>query len=252
VIPQQENDNITELIGVYQGSSLFIQNPYIPQRNEFCVSDVYLNGERQALNYNLSALKLDFTGKDLFTPVTVRIHGRDSLCKPVIINPDAIRFHTSFKFLNVFLSDTALIWETEGERERGTYVIEKLEKGFWNEMGRIEADNLFEEASYSFSPRLIEGGNMYRIKYEFGVNKYLYSPEVLYDFYPEPVTFSPKSVKKKIVFSRAADYEIYDQNGKLVLSGHGKEVDVSRLFSGSYIIYFDGEDPGSFVKERTF
>ena len=52
-----------------------------------------------------------------------------------------------------------------------------------------------------------------------------------------------------IKFSRSAQYKIYDPKDKVVLEGVGNEVDVSRLWKGEYVIYFDGKDPGTFVKE---
>ncbi len=239
-----------EVIGVYQGKSLFIQNPYRPTTKSFCVRSIYVNNERQELNYDLSALKLDFEKNDLYTPVTIRIISDDSLCNPIIINPDAIFFHTAYKFTDVTLSEAGLSWTTEGERETGNYIVEKLQNGIWIDIHSEKAKGTFEKAEYAFLPILDEGGNKYRVKYEFGNGKYLISNEADYDHYPEPVTFTPKKTKRMIRFSRAAHYEIFDQNSKLVLSGEGTEVDVSKLWPGDYVIYFDGRDPGIFTKER--
>ena len=239
-----------EIIGVYQGSTLFIQNPYRPSVGAFCIQSVFVNNERQDVNYDLGAIKLDFEGNDLYTPVTVRIVSSDSLCTPIVINPDAILFHTAYKFTNVNLSDSALAWSTEGEREEGTYYVERLTNGIWIEKHNEQAKGQFEAADYVFKPRLEEGGNKYRIKYDFGNGRYLYSSEVDYDHYPEPVTFTPKKTRTVINFSRPAYYEIFDSNSKLVLSGQDTKVDVSRLWPGDYVIYFDGRDPGVFTKER--
>ncbi len=247
---QVQDEVEIEIIGVYQGKTLFIQNPYRPTEKRFCIRSVFVNNRRLDLNYDLSAIKIDFENNDMFTPVTIRVVSSDSICSPIIINPDAILFHTSYKFTHVSLSDTALVWETEGEREAGTYFVEKLQNGIWLEMDRISAKGLFELAEYRYIPRLEEGGNKYRVKYEFGNDKYLYSSEVDFDYYPEPVTFSPKTTSRKLTFSRPAFYEIYDGNSKLVLSGQGLEVDVTRLWPGDYVIYFDGRDPGVFTKER--
>lgn len=240
----------TELVGVFQGTSLFVQNPYNQEQSNFCISDIYINRSRVDLNYESSAIILDFAKQELYTPVAIRIVSKDSLCQPVILNPDAILFHTSYKFLSVTLSDSALSWTTEGERSQGTYTIEKLLDNFWVVQDEVEAMGTFESAKYSFEPELAEGGNKYRIKYEFGNGWYLYSEEVDYDFYPEPVSFSPYDVKDRITLSRFTPYEIYNQDSEMILSGTGLEIDVRSLIPGEYVIFFNGKDPGSFKKLR--
>jgi hypothetical protein len=239
-----------DIAGVYQGTALFIQNPYLQNQGHFCLKDVYINNKRQDLNYESSAVILDFKGQELYTPVAIRIVSKDSVCKPVILNPDAILFHTSYKFTSVSLSDSALLWTTEGERQAGTYIIENLQGLYWQEVGRIQAQGKFEIAKYQFEPKLEEGGNKYRIKYEFGNGWYLYSNEMDYDYYPEPVTFKPNKVKDFLTLSRFSIYEIYNQKSEMILSGSGNQIDVTSLPPGNYVIFFGGKDPGSFTKIR--
>ncbi|MFZ9046783.1 MAG: hypothetical protein ACO2ZZ_13065 [Cyclobacteriaceae bacterium] len=240
----------TELVGVFQGTSLFIQNPYNQTQATFCISDVYVNRKRIELNYESSAIILEFENQELYTPVAIRIISKDSVCQPVILNPDAILFHTSYKFTAISLSDSSLLWYTEGERQPGVYTIEKLIDNFWVKQGTTKAMGSFESAKYNYEPELKEGGNKYRVKYEFGNGSYLYSDEIDYDYYPEPVTFSPYNVYKTITLSRFTSYEIFDQDSDMVLSGSGFEIDVTTLLPGEYVIFFNGKDPGSFTKLR--
>ena len=240
----------TELVGVFQGTPLFIQNPYNAEQSSFCVSDIYVNSRRMELKYESSAIILKFEDQELYTPVAIRLISRDSLCRPVILNPDAVLFHTSYKFTEISLTDSVLSWSAEGERQAGEYVVEKLISNFWREQGRLTAKGKFEKASYTFEPDLEEGGNKYRVKYEFGRGWYLYSSEIDYDFYPEPVSFGPYKVKDKITLSRFSPYEIYNQESQLVLTGSGKNIDVTSLEIGEYVIFFNGKDPGAFTKLR--
>ena len=240
--------HIIEHVGVYQGKELFIQNPYNPLTKDFCIDAVYVNGKKEILNYRLSALILDFKSQDLFTPVSIKVVGKDSTCMPLIINPDAIMFHTEYKFNSVQITDSVLVWETEGERQRGSYTVEKLFTGIWVEKKTVEASGTFEKAEYRYYPEFEEGGNKYRIKYDFGNGRYLYSEEVEYNYYPEPVEFEPKEATTTLTFSRSASYSIFDKNGKEVMSGLGSSVDVSKLYPGEYVIYFDGVFPGVFDK----
>ena len=95
---QIDPDYSTEYIGVYRGNSLFIQNPYQNESSNYCITKIDLNGKALNLNYQLSALILDFNKIDLFSPVSVKIFSKDSLCKPIVINPDAIFYHSNFSF----------------------------------------------------------------------------------------------------------------------------------------------------------
>lgn len=242
----------TNLAGVFQGKTLFIQNPYNRTKQTFCVERILINGEPLILNYKLSALKLDFDGFDLFTPVNITVVHEDTICSPIIINSEAVLFHTIFRFSSLSLSDSALAWSTKGERGKGIFAVEKLENGFWNEKEVIEAGGVYEEASYSYLPILEDGANQYRVRYKFPIGSrasYLYSTEIDYDHYPLPVEFKPASAKTRLYLSRVTPYEIYNDGSELVLEGQGMEIDVTVLRQGRYIIYFNGKDPGTFIKE---
>ena len=127
VLPKVE----TNLAGVHQGKTLFIQNPFNKDERRFCIESIYINEKYVDLNYKMSAIKLDFEGYDLYSPVKIRIEHRDTLCIPTIINPEAILFHTIFRFTSVSLSDSALLWSTKGETGKGHFEIEKLNNGVW-------------------------------------------------------------------------------------------------------------------------
>lgn len=238
----------THLTGVYQGKTLFIQNPFDPILQTFCVEAVYVNGRKVTMNNRMSAIKLDFEEVDLYAPLSIRILQKDS-CNPIVINPDAISFHSTFSFKEVALSDSAMVWETSGEKSDGLYVVEKYQSGIWIEERTVASMGRFGGADYSYFPDLDEGGNKYRIKYIFPNGNYLYSNELDFHYYPEPVTFTPKKTSTEIRLSRPAAYDIYDGGGSLILSGRGVTIDVSGLPRGDYVVYFDGKDPTLFTRE---
>lgn len=249
---QESNKLETNLAGVFQEKTLFIQNPYNRLTKEFCVQEVQINGKSVDMNYNLSALKLDFDRFDTFTPVKIKVLHKDSLCTPIIINPEAVLFHTIFRFAEISLSDSALYWFTKGERGIGQFEIEKLYNGIWVDQEVMEATGTYEGQAYVHYPKLEEGSNKFRVKYNFPSGSriaHLYSQEIEFEFYPERVEFKPKSAKTRLYLSRSTHYEIYDKGNTLVLEGQGSEIDVTVLRRGNYVIYFDGRDPGSFIKE---
>lgn len=242
-----QETEFTHLTGVYQGKTLFIQNPYDSKSKAFCVKQISVNDRLLSLNYRVSAIKLDFPGVDLNVPVTIRIE-HEAGCVPIVINPDAIFYHSMFSFREIALTDTALVWRTAGERVDSYYIIEKYENGVWFEVKRVEALGNFGEAQYAEMPEVDEGPNKFRIKYVYPSGDHLYSREIDFHYYREPVTFSPHKVKDEIKMSRTARYVIFDRGNKIVLSGEGSTIDVRQLPSGEYIVYFDDKDPGVFTK----
>ncbi len=237
----------TRLTGVYRGSVLFIQNPYNSDNERFCVEEVRLNNKRLNLNYNLSAIQIDFKGIEENSPIALQIiHGEG--CKPVIINPDAITYKYSFAFKEISMNDSVLVWSAIGDQAEGLYTLDYYDYGIWQTRDTISSKGKLGGALYVHFPKLQEGPNKLRLKYTFPRGDYLYSREIDFHYYEEPVTFSPKATKTSITLSRYASYEIYDGGNNLVMSGSGSSIDVRSLKRGDYIIYFDNKDPGIFKK----
>ena len=234
------------LSGVYKGESIYIQNPYQIATNEFCVQSVKVNGKEQGLNLNLTAVRLNFKSIDRFSPVTVKIIHGDS-CKPRIVNPEAILYHSNFKFDSLVLNDSIMHWYTKGDRRDGLFKIEQLKNLYWNEVKTVRSKGRFDGAQYVFFPDHQDGGNKYRIKYELPNNRYLYSPELEHYHYPDGVSFSPRLVTDKMNLSREARYEIL-KNGEVILSGVSKVIPLRRLSPGDYSIMLNGEEH-PFVKK---
>lgn len=229
----------TVLTGVYQGHSLYIKNPYGVQTDKFCIESISVNKKEIDINLRLSALKLDFKNEDLFIPIVVKIKHSES-CKPKFINPDAILFHSSFKYDSLFISDSLIRWHTKGDKREGLYTIEKLAENYWDEVSTINSKGEFEGADYVYFPDFKPGGNKYRIKYSLPNGRFLYSEELELFHYDDPITFTPKSVSDKITLSRHSDYEILDLEGNVIVSGSGKIIPLRLLKKGDYMIYLEG------------
>ncbi len=245
----QAPNAVTKLSGVYKGKTVFIQNTYNPTLKQFCIQELYVNDNQILFNPNSSAVKLDFEGFDAYIPVVIKIVHKDSICTPVILNPDAITFHSIFSFEKIELSDTTLTWSAKGEAKGSAYAIEKIQGGLWTEEALVESKEQFEGSSYVHYPILETGPNKYRIKYTFPNGEYIYTREIDLHYYPEPVTFKPPKTSRYLYFSRNTPFEIYDAKGAQVLTGIGKEIDLAPIADGNYVIYFDGKDPGSFIKD---
>ncbi len=236
-----------KLTGVYKGKGIYIQNSYNAQTKEFCVSEILVNGKKSSANLNLTAIHIPFTGFDLYTPVSITVSYKDS-CTARIVNPDAILYHSSFKFDSLVLNDSVMHWYTKGDQVGGNFFVEKLDVDLWDVVKEVRAKGRFQGAQYVYFPEHHDGGNIYRVKYVAPNNRYLYSMEMEHYHYPESVTFSPRVVKDKITLSRATSYEIMDEDGDVILRGNGKVIPLRLLKPGDYSIMLEGE-VDTFIKK---
>lgn len=234
------------LTGVFKGDPIFIQNPYHPGLKNFCINSIEINDKLLDIDYSLSAINLDFKGIDLYSPVKISINHKN-VCKPVIVNKEAILFHSSFKFTDLVLNDSLMVWTTKGDRSGAVFEVEKLYADGWSLLRTIHSTGKFQGDRYECVPELDEGANKFRIKYKVNENRYLYSSELELEYYPEPVELITATVANIIRFNRVSDFRIEDQSGQTVLAGNGKAINISHLKAGEYFIYFD-ETPVRFLK----
>lgn len=237
----------TALTGVFKGHSLYVQNPYNKDSAEFCINEILVNEKKVNVNLRLSALKINFKGVELFSPVAVQVKHKD-YCKPKIVNPEAVLYHSSFKFDSLFLNDSLLTWHTKGDKRGGIFKIERLEDDYWEVLTRLRAKGYFEGAEYVFFPEHKADGNIYRIKYELPNGRFLYSQEMEFFHFPDNITFSPKEVTNEIRLSQKAPYIITNEYGKELMKGIAKVIPVAVLKPGEYFIEIDGNNE-SFTKQ---
>ncbi len=224
--------------GVYRGEPLFVQNPYSPQLKTYCIKEIIVNGRAVKINYNRSALMLDFENVTEFSPVSIHISYSDSLCIPSLVNPDAIRHHSVFGFKTVIISDSSIVWSVKGEHENGSYTVEKFNLGYWEPEQNVQAKGVFGGAQYTYFPVYEEGPNKYRVRYVENDEETV-SQEVEHVFYADPITVQRNG--NKLTLSRSSSYVINDADNFDVLSGVGKEIDISSLTHGEYYLILNEE-----------
>jgi hypothetical protein len=231
----------TGLTGVFKGHSLYIQNSYNKDSGEFCINEIYVNEKSVNLNLKLSALKVNFERVELFSPVSVKVIHK-VYCSPKIVNPEAVLYHSSFKFDSLFLNDSLLTWHSKGDRRNGVFKIERLDDEYWETLTRIRAKGYFDGAQYVYFPEHKAEGNIYRIKYELPNGRYLYSEEMEHFQFPDDVSFSPKEVEDVITLSQKAPYIITNEYGKEIMKGNSKIIPVGMLKPGEYNIEIEGNN----------
>jgi len=241
----QDKLNETFYSGVYQGKPLFIQNPYLAEQQAYCIRQITINNRAVDINYEMSALILNFKGINKYSPVSIHIEYADSTCIPVLLNPESIRYHSVFSFEEITITDSSLVWKSKGESDEGIYEVESFYLGTWEPVESLKSSGIYGGGEYTYFPLYEEGTNKFRIKYS-GASQTLYSEEIEHEFYPEPITF--KREDGIIVLSRSCGYVVLDQESMEVLVGEGKEIDIVDLKSGEYFIIFNEDQTEIFRK----
>jgi len=231
----QHTSNEISYSGVYKGTPLFIQNPYLPQLKAYCIQEITVNRKRVEMDYNRSALILTFESNEKYTPVAIRIQ-YDSTCVPVFLNPDAITYHSVFAFESFAISDSSILWQTKGEDVTGQYAVESFYLGSWETEEIVSSKGVYGGAAYTFFPNFREGTNKFRVKYACG-EQVLYSYELEHVYYPEPISF--KRNDNILILSRSCAYVVYNTENEELLSGNGKEINISSIPSGDYTLAFN-------------
>jgi hypothetical protein len=226
------------LYGKYQGSNLYAQNLFSTSDNDFCVKEIYLNNKKILDHIKASAFEINLSSLPLNENVTIRISHKEN-CIPTILNPEAITIKKEdFSYTSITVNYKTIQWSTTEELSKGSFSIEQYQEGNWIKQGEITTEKNKQLYSYPVSHQL--GVNKYRIIYSSATQSQpIYSEELIYETKKIPITFSPAEPTDVIYLSQEANYEIANPKGIRLQKGHGLEIDVSNLTSGTYYLSID-------------
>jgi len=215
--------------GIYQGKDLYVKNPFSDDGAGFCVYEVIVNGETTKDEINSSAFAIDFNilGINSGDDLEVIIRHKDG-CSPLILNPEAIKPHSTFKVTDIDVSGNILSWTTTNESGSLPYVVEQFRWNKWVKAGEVQGNG--KGGDYQFKLVPYSGENKVRIRQIDYTDEPRYSESVEYNPGIGKIDFSPKQkVEEVINFTAPTRYEIFDIYGNLVKTGYGKSIDVSNL-----------------------
>lgn len=165
------------LTGTYQGKNIFVQNPFVIDTEEYCTDAVYVNGKLVLTKPQVSAFEIDLSTYPINSSIEIRIVYKDG-CGPNIVNPQALKFDTDFKFLICQATPSELKWITERESVPGIYTIERLDDESWISVAEVDSKGNELNNFYKLPARHKEGVNVYRIKFTQAEGLTLYSKEI--------------------------------------------------------------------------
>ncbi|MBC8110257.1 MAG: T9SS C-terminal target domain-containing protein [Verrucomicrobia bacterium] len=231
--------------GIYTGRNLTVQNPAVS--GGYCTNEVFVNNKR-VLGYVAASLyEINLSFLKMNDSVTVVISHKEN-CTPKVLNPQALRPSINFRFIAVNLDGNVLKWTAQGENTTDIYQVQQLVNGNWLSTQKLLVTG---KGIYSTPVRHNVGLNRYRIAYKVTEGKYYYSEEKDFDLPPAnlaPVAFYPRNVSDKMFLSREVPYQILEINGKLIKSGKGREIMLSELKTGTYLLAVENRKEKFFKK----
>jgi len=247
----QAQSNSMVLKGIYQGKDLYVKNPFAEDGVGFCIYEVYVNGELTRDEINSSAFAIDFNilGIESGEDIQISLNHKEG-CEPLILNPEAIKPHSTFEIGDIGVQGNTLKWTTKKETGPLPFIVEQFRWNKWVKAGEVKGSGKSKGEEYSFELTPYSGENKVRVKQVDHTDKPRYSEAVTYNPGLSTVSFSPSKPENEIVFSRATRYEIFDKYGNLMGTGYGKNVDVSHLQKGEeYYLNYDSSFGETFKKK---
>jgi hypothetical protein len=238
------------LNGIYQGSDVYVQNPFSGQGVSFCVFEVEVNDKVTSDEVNSSAFAIDLqvVGLEIGDAIEIRIKHKED-CEPRVLNPEALKPRSTFEILSLNADDKGNVtWRTTREAGELTYYIEQFRWNKWVTAGEVEGIGSKGEHSYSYQVVPHFGQNKVRVRQTDYTNKARASEAVEFKGTEKPITFEPKKPKDVINFSAATQYEIFDKYGNLIRKGFDKQVSVIDLEKGDYFLNYDNSFGETFSK----
>lgn len=229
-----------ELSGSYQGENLLVVNETNPDGVGFCCYEVRVNGRLTADQVNSHAFEIDLRGQGiaLGKGVAIRLMHRSG-CAPRVLNPEVIAPSPGFELVDFKVVPTGEVaWTSADERGRMPYVLQQFKWGKWVDVLRVDGQGGEGERHYQARIQPIRGENLLRLTHLAPDGALAIKGEA--GFYAEvpavEYTYDPKSATMR--FSEQTQFEIVDQYGTVVLSGHGDNAILRYLARGEYFVNF--------------
>ncbi len=235
------------LEGRYQGKNVYVQNPYSTKGDSsFCTKKVTVNGERVNVKLTSAAfvIQLDSMGFNLGDTLYVEIFHEED-CKPKILDSDNGTPRITYELVSID-SNAVLHWVSKNEIGKSLFVIEQFRWNKWVKVGEMDGKGGTEENVYSIQVVPHSGENQFRVKQSYGTTSGL-SKTVYYKSKGKKVTFQHGHIHTEVVFSEETMYEVYDQEGNLLMKGTGKIIDCRKLPKSAYYLNYDNNQ-GEFIK----
>jgi len=238
-----------ELNGQYNGENLYVLSS-VTNDGDFCVTGLSINGNKTANEFNSSSFEMDLSQLNLKLGDSVKIvMNHKEACIPKVINPEAIMFKNNFTFTSLIISRSGMLsWAIEGDAGDEGFEIQQYRWNKWTVAGVVKMADSTSYNRFSFETLSHYGQNLYRVCQTDKHGNISCSAEKKYRTVVKEIFILSQKVGDELEFTYETLYEIYTEDGQLLLKGIDSDVDVSELPKGSYWVNYDNKTE-RFVKK---
>jgi len=225
--------------GTYQGSDISVKNAFMPKSNSYAIKKILLNNQNLSFKQNkVIAISLSHLKNGQYISLVITYIGN---IKPKLTNYEAIQSPSTYKLISLRVGDDWVKLTTQNETSQEPFILERYAYNKWIKVASLKGQGPAGFSNYTFDVEHFSGENKYIVK-QRGLNRrYRITPPVIYHSDKKPITFYPERVDHSIFLSRMADYQIFDQYGRLIKKGIEHQIPLVRLKPGVYYLYVDGQ-----------
>ncbi len=229
------------LSGKYYETNLYVFNPSV--EDSFSISMLVVNGDTIQEELNSNAIEIDFEmmGFEAEQEVWVIIYF-DSLFPAFVVNPEVLYSPTKFKFSKPRFRKEELSWRTYGDVSEYPIEVYQFRWNSWRLIATVDPLDTVEFSSYSVEVKPHSGENTFRLKTVNLQEEVVYSKEIKFrPPYIDEVFIKEYKPKGELEFSGETDYEIFSIDGRKLLEGTERYVNISSLDPGEYWVNYDNK-----------
>lgn len=239
----QTNDlQVYVFSGTYQGENIFVQNPLDKDGIGFAVKYVTINNEKTTEQFFSSAFEINLKKHDfpMEEQVSIKLFYNSDVA-PKIINQEALTTTSKISVSNIWIEkDSLLKWCLADTLAKDlTYVIEQYRWNKWIKLGEVKANA--DANCYEFYCDLHSGENKFRVVHFYRNGVKITSDVVITQSDIKPVEIESGEYSDSLWFSAATKFEIYSEDGVLLVKGFSDKPKTEHLMSGLYYINLDNK-----------
>ncbi len=229
--------------GNYSGQNIIVLNP--AKDNHFAVKEVYVNHIRFQDEIRTQAFEIDlqqFFLKEGDTLILKIIYSPE-IGIPSIYNPDALKRKNFFQFVNAWADKKTqqISWTIETNFLSESFELEHYRWDKWMTINLVQPEDMQTNNTFTTSFEPHSGRNLFRVKYIDSDGQIFYSNDIRYTSKIKEVNLISDKVKDIIEFSDSTMYQLYNQNGVLVMDGLESAINVDFLEKGKYFLNYDNK-----------
>ncbi len=227
---------------MYYGTNIYVYNPSVA--DSFSIQKLIVNKDTISEDLKTNGIEVDlgsynFDEGDRVSIIVIY----ESNFAPVIVNPEALMPPVKFRIAKpVYTKNDELKWHIRGVPGDYPIIVEQYKWNQWKTVAKVDPIDTVANNIYKITIRPHSGKNIYRVKSINIKGEEVRSRDLIFNASNQnPIYIQNKKFIDEIVLSRKTEYEIYDLNRSLLLSGYDRYINIDKLPKGKYLLFFDNK-----------